>query len=49
MIYTTVHRPTLTDEERAKRTEDIKLAAVNLVIAAEKNRKAQQAERKERT
>lgn len=31
-----VHRPNLTEEERAKRMEEIKRAAVQLVIAAER-------------
>lgn len=35
----TISRPTLTEEERARRMEEIKQAAVRLVIAAEKARK----------
>lgn len=31
-----VHRPNLPEEERAKRMEEIKRAAVQLVIAAER-------------
>lgn len=38
-IYSEIHRPVLTERERAKRMEAIKKAAVNLVIAAEKERK----------
>ena len=36
MAYITVIRPELTKEERAKRMEQIKKAAVDLIIAAEK-------------
>lgn len=32
-----IHRPTLTPEERAKRMEAIKQAAVRLVLAAHKD------------
>ena len=35
----TVHRPELTAEERAKRMEEIKRATAQLVIATERNRK----------
>lgn len=34
-----VHRPELSDEERARRMESIKQAAANLVKAAERNKK----------
>ena len=33
-----VHRPILTDAERAKRMEEIKQAAVRLVLATEKTK-----------
>lgn len=36
MILTTVIRPTLTPEERAKRMEEIKRTAVRLVLETEK-------------
>ena len=36
MIVITVHRPELTAEERAKRMEEIKQAAVRLVLETEK-------------
>lgn len=36
MIVTTIHRPELTDEERAKRMEEIKQAAARLVLETEK-------------
>lgn len=39
-IIVNISRPELTAEERAKRMEEIKEAAVRLVIAAEKNKKA---------
>jgi hypothetical protein len=39
MIYTTIHRPELTEQERARRMEDIKQAAARLVLAVEKKRK----------
>jgi len=35
----TVHRPELTDEERAKRMESIKKAAAQLILAAERKEK----------
>ena len=38
MIVTTVHRPDLTPEERAKRMEEITQAAVRLVLATEKTK-----------
>jgi hypothetical protein len=38
-IHTTVHRPELTEKERARRMDTIKQAAVRLVLAAEKTRK----------
>lgn len=38
-----IHRPELTEEERAKRMEEIKRAAVQLVIATERSKQ----ERKE--
>jgi ribosome recycling factor len=34
-----VHRPSLTDEERAKRMKSIKDAAARLIVAAATNRK----------
>lgn len=36
MITSIVHRPELTTEERAKRMEEIKQAAVRLVLETEK-------------
>lgn len=36
MNIITVHRPELTDEERAKRMEQIKQATVQLFLATEK-------------
>lgn len=36
MIHVTINRPVLTDEERAKRMEEVKRAAVQLVLATEK-------------
>lgn len=36
---THINRPELTAEERAKRMEEIKQAAVRLVLAAEKRKK----------
>lgn len=36
MIHTVIHRPDLTAEERAKRMEEIKQAAVRLVLETEK-------------
>lgn len=38
MITTTVRRPELTAEERAKRMAEIKRAAVNLIIATERSK-----------
>lgn len=35
----TVHRPVLTEEERAKRMEEIKRAATRLIIETEKAKK----------
>ena len=32
-----VHRPELTDAERAKRMEEIKRAAIQLIVAAERS------------
>lgn len=37
-INTTIHRPELTEAERAKRLEAIKQAAVDLVLAAERQK-----------
>lgn len=37
-----VHRPELSDDERARRMESIKQAAAALIIAAERNRKHEQ-------
>lgn len=37
-IISTVHRPELTDGERAKRLEEIKQAAVELVLANDRQR-----------
>lgn len=39
MAFVTIHRPTLTAEERAKRMEKIKQAAVQLVLETEKAKK----------
>ena len=39
LIVSTVHRPELTDAERAKRMGEIKQAAVRLVLATEKAKK----------
>ena len=36
MIRTIIHRPELTSEERARRMEEIKQAAVKLVLETEK-------------
>lgn len=36
MIASTVHRPNLDTQERAKRMEEIKQAAVRLILATEK-------------
>ena len=36
MIITTISRPTLTPEERAKRMEEIKESAVRLVLATQR-------------
>lgn len=36
MIHVVIHRPVLTEEERAKRMEAIKQAAVRLILEAEK-------------
>ena len=38
MIHTIIHRPELTNEERAKRMEEIKQAAVRLVLATQKTK-----------
>lgn len=38
-----VHRPVLTDEERARRMEQIKKAAEQLLIAVELSRKEKEA------
>jgi hypothetical protein len=38
MIVTHIHRPDLTVEERAKRLEEIKKAAVRLVLETEKSK-----------
>jgi hypothetical protein len=38
MIIVTVTRPELTAEERAKRMKEIKQAAVQLVLATERNK-----------
>ena len=38
VIHTTIHRPELTEAERAKRLETIKQAAVDLVLATERQR-----------
>ena len=37
-----VHRPELSEEERARRMESIKQAAADLIRAAERNRKHEQ-------
>lgn len=39
MIATTITRPVLTAEERARRMEEIKQAAARLVIETEKTKK----------
>lgn len=39
MITTTIHHPELTTRERAKRMEEIKQAAVQLVLETEKAKK----------
>lgn len=44
-VVSKIHRPELTGEERAKRMEEIKQAAVSLVLATERGR-ARQIERK---
>lgn len=44
-VVTQIHRPELTGEERAKRMDEIKQAAVRLVLATERSR-ARQNERK---
>lgn len=36
MIHVVIHRPVLTEEERAKRMEEIKQAAIKLVLETEK-------------
>ena len=36
MIHSIIHRPELTSEERARRMEEIKQAAVRLVLETEK-------------
>ncbi len=38
MVISTVTRPTLTEAERAKRMEEIKKAAVELVLSAERQK-----------
>lgn len=38
-IITTVHRPELTLEERARRMEEIKKAAAGLIVATMKNQR----------
>lgn len=45
MAIVIVHRPVLTDEERAKRMELIKKAAADLVIETEKAKLQKQKER----
>lgn len=40
-----VHRPVLTDEERARRMEEIKKAAVKLFIATEKAKARKESEK----
>lgn len=39
MVIVTIRRPELAPEERARRTEQIKRAAVDLVTATEKHKK----------
>lgn len=39
MITTTIHHPELTTKERAKRMEEIRQAAVLLVLATEKSKR----------
>lgn len=48
MAVVIVHRPVLTDEERAKRMEEIKQATIDLVIATEKAKLQKQKERNKR-
>lgn len=38
-IITTVHRPDLTERERAKRMEAIKHAATELIVSTERKKK----------
>lgn len=38
MIVVRIHRPVLTAEERAKRLEEIKQAAIKLVLETEKSK-----------
>jgi hypothetical protein len=45
MNIITVHRPTLTPEEYAKRMERIKKAAIDLVIATERVKKRKEMEK----
>ena len=42
MIHSIIHRPKLTTEERAKRMEEIKQAAVRLVLETEKAKRLKQ-------
>lgn len=39
-VTSTVHHPTLTEEERARRLKDIHQAAVDLVLATERQKAA---------
>ncbi len=45
-FHITVHRPDLTDEERAARMEEIKHAAANLIVGMEKAKKKKEIEPK---
>lgn len=40
MIITTVHRPTLTEQERARRMEEIRQATVELMTAVYQQQEA---------
>lgn len=42
MNIITIHRPTLTDEERAKRMEEIKQAATRLLVETAKRKQLKQ-------
>lgn len=46
MIVTTIHRPVLTAAERAKRMEEIKQAAIRLILETEKAKKLKRKNKK---